>query len=270
MKYSFMTFSCPEWDIDTIVREAARLGYHGVEIRIESGHKHGVELSLTPEQRAEVRRKFEDAGVAVSCVATSVRFSSDDPAERARMRDHAKACVDLAADLNSEHIRVFGGVIPEGVDKAECKAYVAESLAEIGPHGAAAGVWICLETHDDFSLAADVCDTLAQADAPGLAAAWDWQHPFTRGESIEESFGYLENWVEHTHVHDVIRNPDGSTQIVHMGEGILPLEQIVRWLKESGYEGFLSMECWTDLGPPEEALPRYVKALRELDERTGG
>ncbi len=270
MKYSFMTFSCPEWELGTIIREATRLGYHGLEPRAEAEHKHGIELSLSAAQRAQVRRKFEDAGFAVGCVATSVRFSMADPAERAKMGERAKAYIDLAADLGCQRIRVFGGAIPDGVEKATCKAYVAESLAKIGPYAAERGVWICLETHDHFSRAAEVADTLVQADAPGLAANWDWQHPFTQGETVEESYDYLEHYVQHTHVHDVVRKPEGGTQIVHMGEGVLPLEKIVRLLKQGPYGGYLSMECWTDLGPPGETLPRYVKALRELDERTGG
>jgi sugar phosphate isomerase/epimerase len=270
MKYSFMTFSCPEWDLPTILKSAAKLGYHGLEPRAEADHKHGIELSLSAAERADVRRRFEDAGLAVGCVATSVRFSTADAAERAKMREQAKAYVDLAADLGSARVRVFGGAIPEGVEKEACKGYVAESLAQIGPYAAERGVWICLETHDAFSRAKDVGETLAKAGVAGLAAAWDWQHPFTQGETVEQSYGYLEGTVQHTHVHDVVKKAGGGTQIVHMGEGVLPLEQIVSLLKRGGYGGYLSMECWTDLGPPEEALPRYVKALRELDERTGG
>ena len=270
MKYSFMTFSCPEWDLETIIRRAVALGYHGLEPRAEAEHKHGIELALSAAQRAQVRRKFQDAGFAVGCVATSVRFSSGDPSERAKMREQAKAYVDLAADLGSKRIRVFGGPVPEGVQKEACKAYVGESLAQVGPYAAERGVWVCLETHDHFSRAADVGDTLRMANGPGLAAAWDWQHPYTQRETIEESFGYLEHRVQHTHVHDVVRTPDGGTKIVHMGEGELPLVLIVRLLKGDNYDGYLSMECWTDLGEPDEALPRYVRALRELDAQTEG
>jgi len=261
-----MTFTCPEWELPQIVNAARDYGYDGVEIRVEAGHKHGVELSLTAQQRDEVRRRFEEAGVAVSCVATSVRFSTNDPAERDVQVEILKRYCDLAADLGARRVRVFGGRIPEGVLKQECKKYVAESLAQAGPYAWERGVYVCLETHDDFSLAADVADTLSLADAPGLAATWDWQHPFTHGETIEASFAYLSDWVQHTHVHDVRPKPGGGTEIVPMGEGVLPLREIARLLRQSGYSGYLSMECWPDLGPPEETLPRYLAALRALDE----
>src|SRR5687767_8751361 len=44
-----------DWDVDTIIKNLTAVGMDGVELR--TTHKHGVELSLTPPQRTEVRKK---------------------------------------------------------------------------------------------------------------------------------------------------------------------------------------------------------------------
>ena len=43
-----------DWDVDTIIKNLTAVGMEGVELR--TTHKHGVELALTPAQRAEVRK----------------------------------------------------------------------------------------------------------------------------------------------------------------------------------------------------------------------
>ena len=40
MKYSFMSFSCPELKLEEILKLAQKYGYEGIEPRIGSGHKH--------------------------------------------------------------------------------------------------------------------------------------------------------------------------------------------------------------------------------------
>src|SRR5687768_3156843 len=52
-----------DWDIDTIIKNLTAIGMDGVELR--TTHKHGVEVSLSPAQRAEVRKKFADAPVKI-------------------------------------------------------------------------------------------------------------------------------------------------------------------------------------------------------------
>ena len=43
MKFSFMSFSCPDLDVDEMIALAGKYGYDGIEARISSQHKHGIE-----------------------------------------------------------------------------------------------------------------------------------------------------------------------------------------------------------------------------------
>jgi len=75
MKYSFMTFSCPELSLDEVLNLAKSIGYDGVEPRLVSKHKHGIETDISASQRLEIKKKFSDSGISACCIATSVDSS---------------------------------------------------------------------------------------------------------------------------------------------------------------------------------------------------
>src|SRR5689334_13027602 len=52
-----------DWDVPTILRVCRSVGIGDVELR--TTHKHGVEPSLSKDQRQSVRKQFADAGVAI-------------------------------------------------------------------------------------------------------------------------------------------------------------------------------------------------------------
>ena len=56
MRYSFMTFSCPDLGLREALDLARRLGYDGIEPRTDAKHAHGVEIDAPPARRAEARR----------------------------------------------------------------------------------------------------------------------------------------------------------------------------------------------------------------------
>src|SRR5260370_24889406 len=50
-----------QWDLPTILRICKNVGLSPVELR--TTHKHGVEPTLTKDQRKEVRQRYADTGV---------------------------------------------------------------------------------------------------------------------------------------------------------------------------------------------------------------
>ncbi|GAG24288.1 unnamed protein product, partial [marine sediment metagenome] len=71
MKFSFMTFSCPEATLDEAIGLAKKYGYDGIEPRVSAEHKHGIEFDSSKALRDECRQKSEKGGIEFACVATS-------------------------------------------------------------------------------------------------------------------------------------------------------------------------------------------------------
>lgn len=243
MKYAFMSFSCPDATFSESLALARRLGYDGFEPRVESGHRHGIELGLSPEETAARRREAEEAGVTLCCLATGCRFAiaADRDAQVAKARQY----VQLAHDLAIPRLRVFGGRFGRDTGRGAATEAAVAALREIAPFAADHGVALCLETHDDWCHPEDVAAIMERVDHPAVAVTWDMMHPVrSAGVSMEEAWQRLRPWIRHVHVHDGRTSP-GKIVFEPCGEGDFDLAAFFRCLREVSYDGFISGE-WID------------------------
>lgn len=265
MKYSFMTFSTPGLSLDETLATAKRFGYDGIEPRVACGHKHGVELEASTEERAEIKRKVAGSGVALCCIATSCRYA--DPAMAGQNIDATLKYIDLAADVGCPRLRVFGGPIAKDLSRENAIEVVAHSLAAVAGHAQAHGVTVCMETHDDWCDPRHVAEVMRRANHPAIAVNWDIMHPVrVAGVTMDEAFQTLRPWIRHLHVHD---GTAGELALMPIGEGIIDHRRAIALLLSLGYDGYLSGE-WINWEPYEVHLPRELSALRRYEEEAGG
>ena len=265
MKLGFSTLGCPQWDLDQIIDSARANGYDGVEFR---AYKGSVDLLKAfgefPGGPAEVRRRLARAGVEVCCLATSVCLTDPDPsvAEGDRM-------IDLAMALGAPYIRVFGGAIPAGEPKESCHARAAQKLTQLGKRAGQRGKRVLVESHDAFSTGAQVAELASAALGEGTGVLWDLHHPYRMGESPSETAGFIARRTYHTHIKDS-RKDAGYTLL---GEGDVPLPELVKELHMAGYQGYLCLEWekqWhPELPEPEVALPQAARYLSDLLTKLG-
>src|SRR4051812_1032358 len=64
LKLGIVTYNiAKDWDVPTIIKNLTEAGFEAVELR--TTHKHGVEITLPPAQRAEVRKQFEASPIKI-------------------------------------------------------------------------------------------------------------------------------------------------------------------------------------------------------------
>ncbi len=266
MKFSFMTFSCPELSVREVVMTARRYGYDGVELRVEAKHAHGVELSADQADRVRIRKEFEDGGVAIACVATSCCYS--DPAETATQIDKTPQYIDLAGDLGCGHLRVFGGVIKSGLTREQAIERLAESLRSVADLAAKRKVRVCLETHDDWCDPAHVAEVMRRVDHEWIAVNWDIMHPVrTKLSTMQDAFDTLKPWIHHAHIHDCEGYGENIT-FTSIGKGIIDHKLALRRLTALKRDLFLSFE-WFNMGPHERHLPAELTTMRNYEKELG-
>ena len=259
MKYAFMTFSTPDMELTPILDLARELGYDAVEARVSAGHKHGVEPDATAEQRAAIRAAIEASGVPICCVATSCRFASPDTREE--NVEQALRCIDLAADVGAPTIRVFGGQLPEGMEREDAVEQVAEALGRLAGRARERGVVVCMETHDDWCNPDHVAEVMKRVDDPAVAVNWDIMHPILRGgATMDGAFETLEPWIRHVHFHDGTL----SEGLAPIGQGDVDHRRAVERLQGMGYDGCLSGE-WINFGPHEDHLAGELAAMKGFE-----
>lgn len=246
MKLSLLTHRIAHgWDLPTIIEVSQRLGFAGVEFRVEEkGSQHGVELERTAAERREIRERIEDAYLEVAGIGTGSRLDSPDPARRREVMDHLKRYVELASDLGCGRIRIFGNDIPEGVARHDCVAYVGESLRELAEFADPAGVDVLLEMHGQFNYWGFARDAVVAADHPRAGILYNCDRLDMVGGSVRPTYRRVRKWIRHVHMHDLASG--------------YPYAELFALLAEDGYDGYLSPELPKENPTPERYLALYT------------
>ncbi len=262
-----MTFACPEWTVDEVIQAAVKYGYDGVEIRTDSKQKHGVELDMSVESRIDVKRKIDDAGIEIPCIATSLKFAISDDAMRNKNIEMLPAYAELAESLGCPKLRIFAGLdASTGVDE-KIKIAIG-SLSTAVEMLEKYDVALSLETHDSLYLGKWIGQVVKTVASSKLRANWDIMHPFLHGESIAESYGYLKDVMNHTHFHDGVRGDESeeSIYLTQIGGGSVPHKEVMQLLKDGGHDVYLSGEWWPRYcGEPEFALRQFIDRLKSYE-----
>ena len=255
----------PRSTLAEVLAAACELGYDGIEPRLDAKHAHGIELSIGPAQRKTVRMQFHDAGVAVACISTPCSFSN--PAKCEAQVELAKRYIDLAADLGCRRIRVFGGEVPEGLQRDAAQASIITSLRSLAPHAQSRSVTVCMETHDAWCDTAIVAFMMDELNHPHVGVVWDIMHTQRGGHAtVEEAGKALRPWIRHVHVHDGLARTD-VLRIVPIGAGHFDHAAVLRVLLHDHYSGFVSGEWIESRMEPElfdGHLRRELHTLRRL------
>lgn len=262
MKYSFMTFSCPQLSLKELLETAKRYGYDGIEPRIGSQHKHGIEVNTPLVRRAEIKKEVDESGLAFSCIATSCVYANPETSSQ-NVADTLQY-IDLAADVGAPAIRVFGGTMGKGLSRADAVKLVAESLYAVADQAGERNVTVCMETHDDWCDPKNVAAVIQQVNHPAIAVNWDIMHPVRmKLATMEKAFEILKPWIRHVHVHDGLIGE--KLTFVPIGRGIINHKPAIERLLSINYSGFLSGEWigWSDAY--DVHLPRELATMRQYE-----
>ncbi|HWG85254.1 MAG TPA: sugar phosphate isomerase/epimerase family protein [Deinococcales bacterium] len=265
MRLAYSTLACPQWTLEEAAEAALASGYEGLEIRLIDGRL--VRPDLTGPERRRVRDACRAAGLAVVAVDSGVRIGLSDPAERAAQVEAGLAFAETAAFWGAPLVRVFGQP-SEGAPEADVLDAAAATLNALAEGTRGSGVAFALETHDFFAGAARVRQALDRA--PGARALWDTLHPCRVGETTAQTLALLGDRLAHVHVKDGRPRPEGGEhwQLLPLGEGAVPMREILDSLRAAGYGSWLSVEWekfWhPTIAEPEVALPLHAERLREL------
>src|SRR3989442_15861623 len=148
LKLGTVTYNiAKDWDLPTLIKNLTEAGFDAVELR--TTHKHGVEISLSPAARAEVRKRFEDGSVRIGGLGTTCEYHSPDPAILRKNIDETREWVTLAHDVGSPSVKVRPNGIPKNVAEEQTLEQIGKALRECGAFAHDHGVAIQLEVHGE-------------------------------------------------------------------------------------------------------------------------
>jgi sugar phosphate isomerase/epimerase len=276
MKFAYSTLACPGRRLEETLELGARAGYAGVELRLIDGQL--IDPAMSAPDRRRVARSCGRAGLAVAAVDSSTRVAA--AGDHGVTLAEIGAFLELAAEWGAPAVRVFGGDLPEEPGaRQERLAGAARILERASDRAAEVGVRIGVETHDAFLASATVAELLALVPSPWVGAVWDSHHPCRAGESAREVYDAIGSRLCLAQVKDAVRTGAGPRdwRLVLLGQGDVPVRDMLRLLVSGGYTGWVSVEWEKHWHPgieePELALPQHLEVLRswiaELDTANG-
>ncbi len=242
MKLCFSTKGWHGRSFEELCRVAVDLKFQGIEL-------HNIHNPLFTDKggafqdyscAATLRRLFE-LKLSLPCLDTIC--DPADPAAAAASREEILQCIAMARTLHIPYVRLRAA---RGGDLAAMKQTVDEVL----PAAIEQGVVLLVETTGLFSDTAILRDMLDGYASDSLAALWDMYSPyFLAQEPPEKTVENLGAYIKHVHVKDAVASGTG-TSFCLVGEGQLPMQDMMAALRSLNYDGFFSLE-WDPAWLPE-------------------
>jgi len=266
MKLGFSSLGCPSWDLETIIAQAAAMGFNGVELSGLQGQTH---LPALRQDAKGVAGRFRDAGVELVCLATGNYFHWQDRGKLDEHKRQARESIELAGELGCPFVRVFGGEVARFEDKSVTVRCIVEALGGLAAEAAEREVTILLENQGDFATSRHAWYILDTVNHPAVRACWHPCHAQAAGDQPSVAIPRLGTRIALTHVVDGRFAANGTLEEYALpGAGAVDLGLTVDLLGGIGYDGYLMFD-WpksrvASLAAPEEAMPAALAKMKAM------
>lgn len=236
---------------EEIARALVKAGISGVEM------DYG-ELEKRPRRLCTQLKK---AGLPVNCVY--VFFDWGNP----RSGLDYRRVVRLLSRCRVTRLLVIPGFVNEGQSREECRQRMARTLAECCQYAFRYGISVGMEDFDDeratFARTEELLWYLEQV--PGLICTFDTGNFLYSGEDALAAWERLKNRVGYVHCKDrsfAVKEKEEPKCTISgramysapVGGGVIPMEELIRRIRESGYDGTFAIEHFGSQSMYEDML----------------
>ena len=251
MKLSFSTRGWPDLTWDEMMQTALDMGFGGIEVYnlpkfnplLEKGgpfHKHKVAATV---------RQLRDQKLVIPCFDTSADLSE------------SAACIEVLTELmktaHNAHVPYVAACA-----LSDNEEQVRSNLTALLDAAEQTGVSILIKTSGIYADTGRLRAMLESFASDYMGALWDMHHPYRDfDESADTTIKNLGAYVRHVH----LRDSDDANTYNLIGEGTLPVADMIRALSSINYDGFVSLEWkpeWMeDLQDKEVIFPHFVNYM---------
>ena len=258
MRLSFSTRGWQRLGWEELLATAADTGLEGVELydlpkRQDLCQRGGP---FDKYNLLATARQLRERGLRIPCLDTSCDLAEEGSARRLlplleTARDMQIPCVSAAALRDGEEA-------------------VRENLRALLPAAERAGVTVLLKTTGIYADTGRLRALMDDFASDFLAALWVIHHPYRdHGEDADTTIKNLGAYVRHVHLRD--SGDAGEYDII--GEGTLPIADMVQALASIDYDGFVSLEWkpeWLEgMDDLDVLLPHYVNYMSRFEQTRG-
>ncbi len=259
MKLSFSTRGWPSLTWEEMIETAVEMGFSGIEVYNLPKFDPMLDRSgpFHKYQAAATVRQLREKKLQIPCFDTSCDLS-DDAADM-------DSLLNLLEVANNTRVPYVVACALQNNEQL-----VTERLSKLLCHAESLGVGILLKTSGIYSDTAKLRSMMDCFASDFLGALWDVHHPYRDlGESADATIKNLGSYIRHVHLRD--SDDQGNYQLI--GEGTMPIADVMRALSSVNYDGFISLEWkpdWLeDLKDLEVIFPYFVNYMSRFHNPRG-
>lgn len=273
MLFGYNTNGLAHHDAYQAVELLADLGYRSVALTIDHGllNPYGGHVASRIKQ---MRRLLDDRGMR-SVVETGARFLLDsrqkheptlvtsEPDGRDKRIEFYKHCIDAAAELGSDCVSLWSGILRDGVDSATAFKRLVAGLREVLDYADQKQVTIGFEPEPGMFIATmdDYRKLHAAMAHPRFKLTLDIGHLHCLGETPIASV--VEAWgtdLVNVHIEDMRA---GVHEHLMFGEGEIAFGPVLKALLRIGYAGGVHVELSRHSHEGPTAAARSIEFLQK-------
>lgn len=264
MRLSISTFGWNEYTWEDFCRIAKESGFSGIEIHnaFVPNSESGI---FNPDYANATYRELIEKGLEIPCINSTSNIAAPNKTEEACCE--IQTCIKNAYNLRVPYVRIGARDCPWS--EKEQKEAVMSCLKRLIPLAKKLNVVLLIETIALYANTDKLCDTLDHFACDTLAALWDVQHTVRKAnETPEKTIKTLGAYVKHVHLKDS-ELIDNKLEYRLIGEGTLPIHEMMLALYSVNYDGFISMEWeaeWmNDMTDMELISLHFVNYMNRFD-----
>ena len=255
MRLSFSTRGWTDLSWEEMIQTALEMGFTGIEVYNLPKFDPMLDRSgpFHKYQAAATVRQLREKKLQIPCFDTSYDLSQDD------------SCVSYLMSLlevahNTQVPYVAACALSDNEEQ------VIKNLRLLLPQAEKLGVTLLLKTSGIYADTGRLRNLLNTFASDNLGALWDVHHTYRDfSENGDTTIKNLGSYVCHVHLRD--SDDQGAYQMI--GEGTMPLDDVMRALSSVNYDGFLSLEWkpeWMEeLQDRDVIFPYYVNYMRRFE-----
>ena len=225
------------------IRFAADLGLEGLDFSVK----------FFPNQDAHVLsticEEVQRVGLELCTLVCYPDFTHPDADQRVREIEQMKTEVQLAATLGAKFARVTAGQNHPGLDRKQGVSRVIEGFHQVLDAADKFGVTLAYENHTkgapwkywDFSQPSEIfLEILDHFVDTNLKVCFDTANPLVINADVIALLEAVKEKVAVVHAFDI--RTVGNFEPVLVGTGASPIKDVLSTLKNSGFDGWVSVE----------------------------
>ena len=275
MKLGMFTSGYQRNPLEHCFQDAKRFGYDFIELW--GGRPHAYAPDLKAGELDDVKRLIDKYEIPVLGYTPEhngypYNFMIGSELQRRDAVEYLKLSLDMAKELGSDYMLISPAHAGYETTYEEIWNRMEKTVRELGDHAEKVGVKLVVETltpyeSNAFKSANDAVELFKRVNSPYVVGMVDIVPPFVQHESIMAYLSKLGDKMYHMHIID---GDQGTDSHIVPGEGSIPLPELLKELKEAGYERTATLELVTGyINEPRLYARRAIDRAREYMKEAG-